>query len=59
LGGDYLGNDISKLTKDNRGGKREGAGRPATGRKKHQVYVTDEEFEQVKSLIDKLRQEKG
>lgn len=54
-----MGNDISKLTKDNRGGKREGAGRPATGRKKHQVYVTDEEFEQVKSLIDKLRQEKG
>lgn len=37
------------------GGKREGSGRPSTGRSKHQVYVTDEEFEKVKQLIEELR----
>lgn len=39
------------------GGKREGAGRPSTGRKKRQIYVTDEEYEQVQALINKLREE--
>ena len=39
------------------GGKREGAGRPATGRKKRQVYVTDEEYAQIKQLIEQLRKE--
>ena len=37
------------------GGKREGAGRPTTGRKKKQIYVTDAEYAEVKKLIDKLR----
>lgn len=37
------------------GGQREGAGRPATGRKKHQYYVTDEEDKEIKKLIDELR----
>lgn len=39
------------------GGKREGSGRPSTGRKKHQIYVTDEEYTQVKKLIEQLRKE--
>ena len=37
------------------GGKREGAGRPATGRKKKMVYVTEEEFEAIKKLIEEIR----
>ncbi|SHI74584.1 hypothetical protein SAMN02745975_00513 [Geosporobacter subterraneus DSM 17957] len=37
------------------GGSREGAGRPATGRKRRQIYVTDEEYEQIKDLIDQMR----
>jgi hypothetical protein len=37
------------------GGKRKGSGRPSTGRKKHQFYVTDSEAEQIKQLIDTLR----
>jgi hypothetical protein len=38
------------------GGRREGAGRPSTGRKKHQFYITDAEAEQFKQLLDNLRQ---
>ncbi len=37
------------------GGKRSGAGRPSTGRSKKIIYVTDEEYTEVKKLIDKLR----
>ena len=39
------------------GGKRSGAGRPSTGRSKKQIYVTDEEYTEIKKLIDKLREE--
>jgi hypothetical protein len=38
------------------GGAREGSGRKATGRKKKNIYVTDEEFEEVKKLIETLRE---
>lgn len=38
-----------------RGGKRNGAGRPATGRKKKNVYVTDSEFAEIKKLIEQIR----
>lgn len=38
------------------GGKRSGAGRPSTGRSKKIIYVTDEEYTEVKKLIDKLRE---
>jgi hypothetical protein len=41
--------------KDPRGGKREGAGRKPTGRKKRNVYVTDEEYKEIKKLIERLR----
>ncbi|MGE5422737.1 MAG: hypothetical protein ACM3QW_05715 [Ignavibacteriales bacterium] len=39
----------------NWGGIRPGAGRPVTGRKKRQYYVTDDEDAQIKQLIDSLR----
>ncbi|HZK23801.1 MAG TPA: hypothetical protein VFC74_00235 [Oscillospiraceae bacterium] len=38
------------------GGKREGAGRPSTGRKARSVYVTDKEHEAIKDLIKKMRE---
>lgn len=37
------------------GGKREGAGRPATGRKKKNYYVTDDEDTKIRELIESLR----
>ena len=42
--------------KDNRGGKRPGAGRKSTGRKKRNYYVTDQEHEEIKKLIERLRE---
>jgi hypothetical protein len=39
------------------GGYREGSGRPSTGRKKHNFYITDEENEAIKKLIKTLRGE--
>ena len=44
--------------KDNRGGKREGAGRKPSGKRKRNYYVTDEEHEAIKKLIDQMRQSK-
>ena len=38
------------------GGKREGAGRKPTGRSKKMVYVTDEEFAEIKKLIEEMRE---
>ncbi len=40
------------------GGRREGAGRPATGRKKRTIYVTDEEYNKLMECLKELRQEK-
>ena len=37
------------------GGIREGAGRPATGRKRQYFYITDEENEKLRELLEKLR----
>jgi hypothetical protein len=37
------------------GGKREGSGRPSTGRSKKVLYITDEEYAKVKELIEELR----
>lgn len=37
------------------GGPREGAGRPSTGRKKHQYYVTDEENIKLRKYLEELR----
>ena len=52
---DYLVWDDWKPYHQTWGGKREGSGRPSTGRKKQNIYVTDAEFAEVKKLIDKLR----
>lgn len=40
------------------GGYRPGAGRKPTGRKHRNVYVTDAEYEKVKNLLDRLRENK-
>ena len=45
-------------TKNNRGGKREGAGRKPSGKKKRNYYVTNEEHEAIKKLIEQIRQSK-
>lgn len=37
------------------GGRREGAGRPSTGRKKKNYYVTDEEDIKIRELLETLR----
>jgi hypothetical protein len=41
--------------KDPRGGKREGAGRKPSGKKKRNYYVTDQEHEEIKKLIELIR----
>lgn len=38
-----------------RGGKREGAGRPESGRKRLVIAVTDEERVAILELLEKLR----
>jgi hypothetical protein len=37
------------------GGKREGSGRPSTGRKKQSFYVTDEENDKLRKHLEQLR----
>jgi hypothetical protein len=37
------------------GGSREGAGRPSTGRKRQNFYVTDEENEKLRAYLEELR----
>jgi hypothetical protein len=37
------------------GGKREGAGRPPTGRKQRSIWLTDEEYEKVKEFVKELK----
>lgn len=39
----------------NWGGKREGAGRPSTGRKKYNIYVTPAEYELLRLYLTQLR----
>lgn len=41
--------------RDPRGGKREGAGRKPSGKKKRNYYVTTEEHEEIKKLIEQIR----
>lgn len=38
------------------GGAREGAGRPATGRRKRTLYITDEEYEMLVKTLETLRE---
>jgi hypothetical protein len=44
-------------TLERRGGKREGAGRKPSGKRKRNYYVTDQEHEEIKRLIEKLREQ--
>jgi hypothetical protein len=46
--------DIEDI-KNSWGGAREGAGRKSTGRKKKNYYVTDEEDQKIRELIEQLR----
>ncbi len=39
------------------GGRREGAGRPPTGRKRRTLYLTEREQKKVKEVIKKMRVE--
>ena len=38
-----------------RGGKREGAGSKPSGKRKRNYYVTDQEHEEIKKLIQLIR----
>lgn len=51
------GFEVQKIepARKNWGGKRQGAGRPTTGRKKRNFYITDEEAEAIKNLINTMR----
>ena len=40
----------------NWGGARIGAGRPSTGRKKRNFYITDAEHELIKQYLEQLRE---
>jgi hypothetical protein len=46
--------DIEAL-KSSWGGVREGAGRKATGRKKRNLYITDEEYQALTKYLEELR----
>ena len=39
----------------NWGGSRAGAGRPSTGRKKYNFYITEEEHQLLKQYLEQLR----
>jgi len=41
------------------GGKREGAGRPSTGRKKQMFYVTDKENEKLREQLQTMRNQEA
>lgn len=43
----------------NWGGARIGAGRPSTGRKKRNFYITDAEYELIKQYLEQLRASKA
>lgn len=43
---------------NNWGGQRAGAGRPSTGRKKYNFYITDEEHQLLKQYLEQLRSAK-
>ena len=42
--------------KENRGGKREGSGRKPSGKRKRNYYITDQEHEEIKKLIEQIRE---
>jgi hypothetical protein len=42
---------------NNRGGKRDNAGRKPSGKQKRNYYVTDQEHEEIKKLIKQVREQ--
>jgi hypothetical protein len=44
-----------KSSTNTHGGPREGAGRPATGRKKQNFYITDDENKKLREYLEQLR----
>ena len=48
-------NDVPSEIKSAWGGSRPGSGRPSTGRKRRQYYLTDQEDAEVKELVERLR----
>ena len=50
--------DISKEKKQsNWGGKREGAGRPGSGKKQYSFYITEEENAKLRRYLKEIRGE--
>ena len=49
---------VKNNIEEHRGGKREGAGRKPSGKKKRNYYVTDREHEEIKKLIEQIREDK-
>ena len=50
---------MDKIVKDpspNWGGKRPGSGRAKTGRVRKFIYVTEEEFQHIKKLVEEMRE---
>ena len=51
----YKSGESEYIGKVGWGGFRPGAGRPATGRRKRNLYVTDEEYERLKEYLERIR----
>lgn len=43
------------MEKQQHGGLRKGAGRPPTGRKSRQIWLSDEEYQKIKDYVKKIR----
>jgi hypothetical protein len=54
----FIKKSNEKMEADSHGGFREGAGRPTTGRKKQNFYITDEENEKLRKYLEELRASK-
>lgn len=55
----YMSDEDIEALKNSWGGKRERSGRPATGRTKKNIYVTDLEFKKIKKYIEEMRKGKN
>lgn len=53
---DYSALGEGKIVTKNWGGPREGSGRPSTGRKRQNFYITDEENDLLREHLKQLRE---
>jgi hypothetical protein len=51
----YMKDEDIEAIKNSWGGVRDGAGRPSTGRKKRQLYITDSEYQVLIKYLEELR----